>query len=118
MDHLEVVNSPNKNTFDFKTWRITKHNRTSYIMIGDFLQLTNDMTKVEVEVIINMLQGNVYRYTPFGVKRKPFCDFWKNDYKSIFYSPEMNQNFSNFPSPDECPPPTVINTHFCFCSFL
>lgn len=109
MDHLEVIKSPNVNTFEFQTWRITKHNRTSYIMIGELQQLTDDLTKVEVEVIINILQGNVYVYTPFGVKRKPFCDFWENDYKSVFYLPELNLNVTNFPKPDECPPPIVIN---------
>lgn len=103
MDHLEVINSPNGNSFDFKIWRITKFNRTSYIMKGEVSQLTDDLTKVEIELIINIMQGNVYRYTPFGVKRKPFCEFWKNDYKSLLYSPDVHKHFSNFPEPEECP---------------
>lgn len=110
MDHMEVINSPNGNSFDFKTFRITKLNRTCTILKGDILQLTDDLTKVEAEIIINLMQGNVYRYTPFGVRRKPFCAFWKNDYKSLLYAPELvDKNISNLPEPDECPFPRVID---------
>lgn len=111
MDHLEVINSPNGNSFDFKTWRITKLNRTCYVMLGDVLQTTEDLTKVDVELIVNFMQGNVYKYSPFGVKRKPFCDFWKNDYKTLLYASE-HAKYSNFPEPEECPFPKVYCLYY------
>lgn len=101
MDVIKVINSPGGNSFNFTTMRITKYNRTSYVAKLDFEQIADSTDNVEVAVFVHMAQGNVYKRQPYKINRKPFCDFYKNEFKLIVY--EGVKPFCNFAPPDECP---------------
>lgn len=105
MDHLYIINSPNGNSFNFTTLRITKFNRTRYIAKAYGVQITDNIDNVYGELKINLMQGNVYKQRPYKIARQRMCDVWKNEYR-LYVFPVL-KDFSNLPAPDECPFPKV-----------
>lgn len=101
MDGLKIINSPGGNSFNFTTMRITKYNRTSYVAKIDFEQTAETTDNIEVAILIHMMQGNEYKRQPFKVNRKPFCEFYKTEFKTMVY--EGLKPFCNFAGPEECP---------------
>lgn len=110
MDQLEIINSPGGNSVNYKTLRVTKFNRTIYVIKADFEILSKDMSKMETAVFFQYMQGNVYKLQPIKINRKPFCDLYKNEFKAVVY--DGLKNFTNLPPPDECPFPKVFVKFF------
>lgn len=103
MERLEIINSPGGNSYNFTTLRVTKFNRTRYIVNAKYTEVAATTNNIEVAILTHTMQGNEYRKQPYKVNRKPFCNFYKNGFK----------NFANFPQPDDCPFPKVsLNTLF------
>lgn len=112
MDRLEIINSPGGNSFNFKTLRVTKFNRTIYVGKAEFEVLTKDMSKMEIAIFAQSMQGNVYKQLPYKINKQLVCKFYKNEYKTMIY--DGIKDFSNLPAPDNCPFENVCkNSLFC-----
>lgn len=109
MDRLEIINSPGGNSFNFTTLRVTKFNRTSYVVKAIFQQTAVSISNVEVAVFVQFMQGNEYKLQPYKVNRKPLCDFYKQEFNQIALG--GMKSFSNLPEPsDDCPFKQVCKT--------
>lgn len=104
MDHLEIIDSPD-NAFDFKVLRVTKFNRTVWVIISNFTIAADDMSKVDVAILSNLMQGNEYKRQPYAIPQQPFCKFWGTTYKEQLYVALKTK--SNLPEPEDCPPKVV-----------
>lgn len=105
MDHIEIINSPGGNSLNFTTLRVTKYNRTSYVGKAEFEILCKDQKKLEVAVLVQFMQGNEYKLQPYKINRKPFCDFYQNEFKTLVF--DGLKPYSNLPQPENCPFPYV-----------
>lgn len=110
MDHLDIIKSPGGNCFNFTTLRITKFNRTSYIVKANFVQVADSMNDISVELVTYLEQGNEYKLQPYKILRKPLCDAYKNEFLTYMYF--GIKSFSNLPEPSQCPWPKVYEPIF------
>lgn len=107
MDHLETIEVPNEEkAVNFRVLRVTKYNRTVWVVVANLTTIAEDFTKVEVAILSNLMQANVYKRQPYGIPIQPFCKFWSTIYKDQLY--EALKTTSNLPAPEECPPKEVF----------
>lgn len=104
MDHIDILDSPSGNSANFTTLRVTKYNRTVYIAKAEF-EVNTDMKNMEVAVFVQFMQGNEYKLQPYKVNRKPFCEFYQNEFKTLVLA--GLKPYSNLPEPENCPFPRV-----------
>lgn len=106
MDHLETIEVPEEDrAVIFRTLRVTKFNRTVWVVIAN-ISATADFTKVDVAILSNLMQANVYKRQPYGIPIQPMCKFWITVYKDQLY--DALKTTSNLPPPEECPPKEVL----------
>lgn len=112
-DRIEILNNTFVEGFyNVSEFRITKFNRTTYVLNTKaelFLDLTTDI-KVQVNYYFNRLNNNQYYKTPMALPKDAACNFAEKFYRKFVMT--QVKDISNLPQlkPGDpvCPLPKVI----------
>lgn len=111
-DRIELLNeSYVEGLYKVNEMRITKFNRTTYVLNGEaeFYYVTNDSVKVEMSFHYNRFNNNQYAKSLMRVPKDSLCKIVEKYYPII--SMQRMNNVTNFPiiEPGEkyCPLPKV-----------
>lgn len=111
MDHLEIIEVPKEDAaVKFHVLRVTKFNRTVWVVIANISMLTDDYSTLDVAILSNLMQANEYKRQPYGIPIQPMCQFWITIYKDQLY--DALKTTSNLPAPEDCPPKQVTIFYF------
>lgn len=113
VDRVELLNSTfSDGIYNISELRVTKFNRTSYVLNLDAEIFFDVDQSVDAELTLhhNRMNNNEYNKMPFGLAKKSLCTYLEKYYKSILMEPMKNISNSPQLGPKDnvCPIPKVI----------
>lgn len=114
LDRVELVNSSYiENYYNVSLFRVSKFNRTAYVLhiVGELYVDLSDEFSVEATFYYNRFNNNQYNKSPARIPKQSICSVGERFYKGLLM--EQLKSVSNLPqfedSDEFCPFPKVLH---------
>lgn len=117
---LEFINGSNDGVIDYGTMRVKRHNKTMYIIHGEYEQFIDfdDTYEFAINAFHSAKGNNQYQYVPLQIPKTPLCKFLAGLYKDNLMPGLMG--ISNLPQLHQlsCPLKKVCRLSLSFFQLL